>query len=180
MDAFNKLLATSEPPELGPGPRAGRLPEAQLERDLKGLTDSLKSPERKKQLIRALILLWHDHLDTAHTIAQDVDNPDGAFVHGIMHRREPDYSNAKYWFRRVGAHPIFPRLAERVSALLKPGTQPSQQLSTMLLASGAWDPFGFVDACQLASKPSATTEQVSLLREIQRIETELLLEYFGA
>jgi hypothetical protein len=162
MDRFDKLLATPEPPELGPGPRPGVLSEAELDRNLEGLVTPLRIPGNKKQLVRALVLLWHDHLETAHGIAQDIDDADGAFVHGIMHRREPDYGNAKYWFRRVGTHAIFPELAKRASALLAPA------------------PFGFVDACQQAAKPSAEAEQVKLLREVQRVETEVLLEYLCA
>ena len=56
----------------------------------------------ESELIQSAALLWHDHLDESHTLSQDIFSADGSFLHGIMHRREPDYSNAKYWFNRAG------------------------------------------------------------------------------
>ena len=50
------------------------------------------------------VWLLHDYLDESHTISQRIDTPSGSFWHGIMHRREGDFSNAKYWFR-----PLRPR-----------------------------------------------------------------------
>ena len=79
--------------------------------------------------------LMCDFLDESHAISQDIDTPSGSYWHAILHRREPDYSNAKYWFRQVGRHPIFESLAtaarqiadeadasDAVSALLQPAS----------------------------------------------------------
>ncbi len=49
--------------------------------------------------------LWWDargDWGRAHTIAQDVDDQDGAWVHAYLHRREGDAANAGYWYRRAG------------------------------------------------------------------------------
>lgn len=53
----------------------------------------------------ALRALWHDghgNWEQAHTVAQDVDGPDGAWVHAYLHRKEGDAGNAAYWYRRAG------------------------------------------------------------------------------
>ena len=57
--------------------------------------------------------LWllHDFWNEAHAIAQDLDTPEGAYWHAILHRREPDSFNAKYWLRRVGDHRIHHELS---------------------------------------------------------------------
>ena len=49
--------------------------------------------------------LYVDELDKAHEACQDLNSPTGAYWHAIMHRREGDFSNAKYWFRRAVNHP---------------------------------------------------------------------------
>jgi hypothetical protein len=64
-------------------------------------------------VLRAALYLYFDCWDEAHEIAQDINTPEGSYWHGIVHRQEPDAANAAYWFRQVGAHPIFPALRER-------------------------------------------------------------------
>src|SRR5262249_57550804 len=49
--------------------------------------------------------LWHDRRDDwdrAHTLAQEVETREGAWVHAYLHRKEGDPDNARYWYRRAG------------------------------------------------------------------------------
>jgi hypothetical protein len=50
--------------------------------------------------------LYVDELDRSHVVSQGIDDATGSFWHGIMHRREGDFSNSHYWFRKVGTHPV--------------------------------------------------------------------------
>ena len=49
----------------------------------------------------AAIWLNVDDLDRSHTISQGISGPFGAYWHGIMHRREGDFWNSKYWLRQA-------------------------------------------------------------------------------
>jgi hypothetical protein len=176
MDAIKRLLTTPAPPELGPGRRGGTQSEAEVNRALNDLVGGQEHDQRL-QLIRAVVLVWHDHLDAAHVIAQDVPGADGALVHGIMHRREPDYGNAKYWFRRAGKHAIFHELAKQAGALLD--SKGESVLKSKLILGDDWDAFKFVDLCEEAAGGSAAEARVLLLRECQAIELRVLVEWLG-
>jgi hypothetical protein len=98
------------------------------------------SDKAMAKLCHAGLWLYHDFLDESHTISQEVETPTGSFWHAIMHRREPDPSNSKYWWRRVGNHPV---LAE--------------------LEYG--DPVAFVDRCERArAKGNAEEEECKRLQ----------------
>ena len=52
----------------------------------------------------ALQALWYDargDWDTAHEMANGVEDRTGAWVHAYLHRKEGDTSNAGYWYRRA-------------------------------------------------------------------------------
>lgn len=175
-DRLQKLLATPDPPGLGPGPRPGVRSEAELKKELEAILRDGNFPETSRDLIRALVLLWHDQPDASHTISQSIENPDGSFLHAIMHRREPDYWNSKYWWRRVGKHPCFSELGKRVAEFLD--SHQEQELRGRLVPRGEWDACAFVDACEAAAHEPKASKRTELLRELQRIETEVLLGHF--
>ncbi|MYE89475.1 hypothetical protein F4X33_10820 [Candidatus Poribacteria bacterium] len=131
--------------------------------------------------VQSGLLLWNDALDASHTISQSIESSTGSYWHGIMRRREPDYSNAKYWFRRVGVHPTFPVLRERALALLQSGSTESDSFADYAEVIGKieeWDAFQFVDWCQAADEDRSTPEAVkSFLQAVQVEEMKLLLDY---
>ena len=167
------LLHTPARPSLGPGPRPGRMPLAELQPRLMHLLQESKMPKDSQDAVRALILLWHDYLDESHSISQDLHNSTGSFIHGIMHRREPDFANAKYWFHHVGAHPSFSEIAARVARLLSIANS-GASVAKQLIPGGKWDPMAFIDACEDAQR---TGRNVLELEQVQAIESEVLLEY---
>jgi hypothetical protein len=54
---------------------------------------------------RALCAMWEDargNWNAAHSIAQDIDDRTGSWVHAYLHRKEGDLGNAAYWYARAG------------------------------------------------------------------------------
>jgi hypothetical protein len=112
-------------------------------------------------LLRAGLFFYFDGWKEAHETAQDIDTPEGSYWHALVHRQEPDASNAGYWFRRVGEHAIFPALREYAAA--------------RGVGSGAsWDPFAFVDYCIRAR---AGSDEERKAQEVQLCEWQLLLAH---
>lgn len=103
-------------------------------------------------LVKAALFLWNEDFDRAHDYAQAAQNAEGSYWHAILHRREPDYSNAHYWYSRVGSHPVFHKMAK-----MYPG----------------WKPDNFILQCQKRKSP----EDVAKLLEGQLKEFELLFDH---
>ena len=125
--------------------------------------------------------LWqmNDFLDISHEHSQSVEGQGtsaaGDYWHAIMHRREPDASNSKYWFRRVGDHPIFSELGERAGMVLSEHSPETDTLRHQLTPGGRWDPFAFVDFCEEAAR-SNDPQLVELAERLQWLEMLLLLK----
>ena len=104
--------------------------------------------------------LYCDGLDEAHTVCQENEgHAERDFWHAIMHRREPDAVNSKYWWRRVGAHPVLDQLRERAPgvgyAFLSPET--------------------FVDFCEKVRNTGSAMEE--LAQRVQLLEWQLLFDW---
>jgi hypothetical protein len=95
--------------------------------------------------------------ERAHQMAQDIESPDGYYWHAMVHRQEPDAWNSKYWFDKVGRHPIYPELAAIGQKKLG--------------LSGPWNAARFVDLCVEA----AGNADEQSVRELQQAEWRLLL-----
>lgn len=121
----------------------------------------------------AAVWLLHDFLDESHRISQGIETTSGSYWHGIMHRREGDYSNAKYWFRRVGQHEVMNLLASRAIDLAS--SRGCEHVINDLTSGGKWNPFVFVDLCQAAIRGNIS--DADLCRHIQQAEWELLFDY---
>ena len=73
------------------------------------LAESISNPSPPSQLsdyqfgdlLKAMWLVERGHFDAAHSLAQENDTENGAWVHAYLHRVEGDLDNAGYWYGRA-------------------------------------------------------------------------------
>ena len=164
------ILAIPAPDGLSHGPAAAAAQVA-----LDGLTTEtlFEVPAKDSGMANACLAgLWlrFDFGARGHAVAQALKGPTGDYWHAIHHRREPDYPNAKYWFRRVGAHPIHGDLL----AAAKAAGNGSGAARTVA-GWPAWDAFGFVDLCARHAGSGSADE--AFCKAVQAREWELLFDY---
>lgn len=133
--------------------------------------------------VAAGLMEMHD-LGESHELAQSIEGQGqhraGDYWHAIHHRREPDASNAKYWFRKVGSHPIHESLATASRSFLSVEVISDQASDTdkvieRLAPNGVWDAFAFVDFCN-QSVASNNARLIWIARQLQFLEMTLLLD----
>lgn len=115
-------------------------------------------------LIRGALLYATDAIHEAHRIFQDAPGDLGSYWHGMMHRREGDFDNARYWFRRAGVLPFFNGLHRAASAH-----------SSVMARQLNWDPYLFTGECEQAR--FGDTDSLKSLAALQRVEFEELFDY---
>jgi hypothetical protein len=112
-------------------------------------------------VLRAGLFFYFSCWNEAHSVAQNIDTPEGSYWHALVHRQEPDAFNAGYWFRRVGDHSIFPALRKYAA--------------TCGVNFGLnWDPIAFVDYCGRAESGSQDEQKA---QAVQRAEWQLLFDH---
>ncbi len=114
-------------------------------------------------LVRAALFYAHDAIDEAHRLAQDGKDDAASYLHGMIHRREGDFDNARYWFRRTGALGFFADL-HRVVARLSPD----------MAKQTTWDPYLFTGLCE-QDKFGDDSHRAELLA-MQRCEFDAFLQ----
>lgn len=171
--ACEELIAVAGLCELGPGEPNRAVAEKLRALDEAALFGGKSVPDHKMTdcLISGLWLL-HNFLDNSHRISQDIHTTAGSYWHGIMHRREPDFSNAKYWFRRVGEHEIFPALCDAAGRIAREAG--TDKRSEFLAKQNKWDAFAFVDLCEAATR--GHTDE-TLCRRVAQLEWQILFDH---
>ncbi|QOV89025.1 hypothetical protein [Humisphaera borealis] len=137
--------------------------------------DVLARPAGRPEVAGALLAglwLWHDWLDESHTLSQSIESSTGSFWHAIMHRREGDFSNAKYWYARCGGHPAHARFRAAVAGL--PSSPENAELSRLL--GGGRDGYALVDLAEEAEDLPADAPLRSAVVRLQRMEWAALFE----
>lgn len=152
--AITELLAIPCRMPLGPG-----VPLDSMAATLRGLALPRGRDDRMGRACLAGLWLRFNFLDESHRISQDINTTTGSFWHAIMHRREPDPSNSKYWWRRVGSHPVLEQLQEQ----------------SLALGYDYRSPYDFVDHCERVRGSGSAEEQ--LAERIQALEWRLLFDY---
>lgn len=86
----------------------------------------------RRDLAAALYLLVDD-CHAAHEAVNADPTPTGSWWHAILHRREGDFGNARYWYAQIAHHPAL----AQVNLSGGPAAAGSED--------GAFDPQAFVD-----------------------------------
>lgn len=165
LDAFAESDLSNLPASLRAAVEEAPIPDLDSEPQVAGLAELLAdqasgpwphvSSSSRLLCLSGLWLLAGD-LDRSHTISQGIGSAEGSFWHGIMHRREGDFNNSKYWFRKVGRHPVLDQIAD--------------------LTAGVYaDPFDFVDQCSIAIRSGNDAREDC--QRAQWLEWQALMAY---
>ncbi len=103
--------------------------------------------------VLAALHLLNDDLDAAHVLVQDDTSQTGSYLHYLVHRREGDWSNTRYWAARTGEHPIFATLAQRAGRRKWDARAAVGEMET-----ANWQPhdsLGYVAAAKLSAQEMA-------------------------
>ena len=153
-ESLLQVIQDAELPGLDDGPQQPAVVNQLLQGgSLAGF--GVEGDDRRNACLSGLWLLAGD-LDRSHALSQSLHTAEGSYWHGIMHRREGDFGNAKYWFRRVGSHPVAAQLRDHDSGLYP-------------------DAATFVDACADARHGDPTDRE--LCRRVQWLEWQLLFSH---
>lgn len=177
------ILARLQVMPLGPGEEF-----ADLFPLLDGLTvDGICPPEERTddelaQCCLSGLWLGCNYLERAHVVTQGLHSSSARYWHALMHRREPDYGNSAYWFRKAAEHTqssvLFPSL---LSSLLTACKKEFPDCSLSKLEQ--WSPQAFNDLCeQSVGDDVGDGDEEEICMQIQLLEWCILFTacYDGA
>jgi hypothetical protein len=159
--AEEDLLLRLRPTEPG-SPDALRSIRNAEEKDLTG--GAVLADVTYPKLIRAGLLYAYDGIDESHRIIQEIGSTQASYWHGMIHRREGDFENARYWFRRTGKLGVFPEMHARAA-----------EVSSLMGRQENWDPYILVGQCEQA-RFGGDVNQKELVA-LQKIEFQVMFDH---
>jgi hypothetical protein len=171
------------------GQRLPLMPTAIWNRELEEEIRSLEWLERSREpaiiALMAGLHLMNDSLDVSHRHAQRIEHDaTGAYWHGLMHRMEGDFSNAKYWYSQAGRHPSMAEAANRIARILADypeldTVEPAPVRAKLMdyRDQASWHPSDFTDLVRWQHERDISPALRDVLERIQSVELNTLLEY---
>lgn len=117
--------------------------------DLRSRIDSLSV----SNLLKGALHLLNDDLESAHRIAMACETMHANYLHALVHRREGDFSNSRYWFNTLREHPAWRELRR-----VRPD----------------WSPLKFLAWCESCSE-GCPEQSCQKLEELQAEEMRVFL-----
>jgi len=149
--------------------------EALTKRDMKDAKDSKSLP-----LVQGALYLCFDCWKEAHELADAHEGTAaGHWLHAIVHRREPDAGNSKYWYAKVSPPArVFEAIGLEALAFLKKAPVPElESLAQELQKTKIWTPAAFVELCDKFKEGEPGSPGYRALAHIQEIEWRGLAEF---
>ena len=115
-------------------------------------------------LVRAGLFYYHNALPDSHREAARDEGDLASYWHGMVHRREGDFENARYWMRRAGEQPVFQEMQARAS-----------DGAPHMARQSNWDPFLFIHLCEQYKYGEA--EYKKEIGHLQRVEFAVMFDY---
>ena len=115
-------------------------------------------------LLRAGLFYYHNAIADSHREAARDEGDLAAYWHGMVHRREGDFDNARYWMRRAGEQPVFQEMQGRV-----------HDGAPNMARQSNWDPFLFINLCE--QYKYGEHEYKKEIGALQRVEFAVMFDY---
>ncbi len=96
-----------------------------------------------------------------------------AFWHAIMHRREGDFGNSKYWYARCRSHPLLAAIAANAGEVV--ARAPADK-ALLRFSLNEWNGAAFVDFVQSVHE-SPSNERYPVAVALQQLEWRMLFDY---
>ena len=118
-------------------------------------------------LVAAMLWLRVGIIEPAHEIVQNGSTPIASYLHGVVHRLEADYWNAKYWFRQVNDKRLLQSLSKAVVDKVEQEGLSDIAVNLKVIDGSTFSPSEFVSAHEHLNQPA--NELSSNATAIQRI-----------